>query len=185
MIDAQLYDFDAIIVGSGISGGWAAKELAEKGLKVLVLDRGRPLAHGSGYLGEHAPEWKLPFHGKKPREFYEKEYPMANRVYAFSEANRQFWMNEKENPYVVDDKNPFMWIRGNTVGGRSLLWGRQTYRWSEMDFRANEKDGHGIPWPVAYDDIAPWYSYVEKFAGINGKAEGLSLIHISEPTRLQ
>jgi glucoside 3-dehydrogenase (cytochrome c) catalytic subunit len=180
MIDAQVFDFDAIVVGSGISGGWAAKELTEKGLKVLVLDRGEPLTHGSGYLGEHAPEWKMPYNGKKPREMYEDEYPMANRVYAFSEANRQFWMNEKENPYVVDDKDPFMWIRGNTVGGRSLLWGRQTYRWSEMDFRANEKDGHGIPWPVNYDDIAPWYSYVEKFAGINGKAEGLPQLPDSE-----
>jgi choline dehydrogenase-like flavoprotein len=173
MIDSQVIDFDAIVVGSGISGGLAAKELTEKGLKVLVLDRGEPLTHGKDYLGEHAPEWKLPFHGKKPRELYEDEYPMANKVYAFSEANRQFWMNEKENPYVVDEKDPFMWIRSNVVGGRSLLWGRQTYRWSEMDFRANEKDGHGIPWPVTYNDIAPWYSYVEKFVGINGKAEGL------------
>lgn len=180
MIEATTYDFDAIVVGSGISGGWAAKELTEKGLKVLVLERGRELQHGSGYLGEHAPDWKLPYHGKKPRELYEDEYPMANKVYAFGEANRNFWLNEKENPYVVDDKNPFMWIRGNTVGGRSLLWGRQTYRFSEMDFRANEQDGHGIPWPVGYEDIAPWYSYVEKFAGINGKAEGLPQLPDSE-----
>ncbi|MDX1733584.1 MAG: GMC family oxidoreductase [Halioglobus sp.] len=180
MIETTNYDFDAIVVGSGISGGWAAKELTEKGLKVLVLERGRDLQHGAGYLGEHAPSWKIPYHGKKPREFYESEYPMANRVYAFGEATRQYWLNEKENPYVVDEKNPFMWIRGNTVGGRSLLWGRQTYRWSEMDFRANEQDGHGIPWPVGYDEIAPWYSYVEKFVGINGKAEGLPQLPDSE-----
>lgn len=180
MIETTNYDFDAIVVGSGISGGWAAKELTEKGLKVLVLERGRELQHGSGYLGEHAPDWKVPYNGKKPRQLYEEEYPMANKVYAFGETNRNFWLNEKENPYVVDKNNPFMWIRGNTVGGRSLLWGRQTYRWSEMDFRANEQDGHGIPWPVGYKDIAPWYSHVEKFVGINGKAEGLPQLPDSE-----
>ena len=98
---------------------------------------------------------------------------MANKVYAFSEANRQFWMNEKDNPYVVDEENPFMWIRADVEGGRSLLWGRQSYRWSEQDFRANAEDGHGIPWPVEYADIAPWYSHVEEFVGINGRAEGL------------
>lgn len=173
MIESTQYDFDAIVVGSGISGGWAAKELTEKGLKVLVLERGRDLVPGTGYLGEHAPNWKLPYQGKKPRELYEEDYAMANKVYAFSEANRQFWMNEKQNPYVVDDKDPFMWIRSDVVGGRSVLWGRQTYRLSELDFQANAKDGHGIPWPVEYDDIAPWYSYVEKFAGISGSAEGL------------
>jgi choline dehydrogenase-like flavoprotein len=173
MIETTVYDFDAIVVGSGISGGWAAKELTEKGLKVLVLERGKPLQHGSGYLGEHAPDWKLPYQRKKPRQLYEQEYPMVSQVYAFSEANRQFWMNEKENPYVVDDNNPFMWIRADVEGGRSLTWGRQSYRWSEQDFRANEQDGHGIAWPVAYRDIAPWYSHVEKFVGINGKAEGL------------
>jgi len=180
MTAAASPDFDVIIVGSGISGGWAAKELTEKGLNVLVLERGKPLTPGSGYLGEHAPPWKLPFQGKKPRQLYEREYPMANKVYAFSEANRQFWINEKDNPYVVDKANPFMWIRGDVVGGRSLLWGRQTYRWSEQDFRANAVDGHGIPWPVGYDDIAPWYSYVEKFVGINGKKEGLPQLPDSE-----
>ena len=180
MIETKNYDFDAIVVGSGISGGWAAKELTEKGLKVLVLERGRELEAGSGYLGEHAPNWKLPYQGKKPRELYEKEYPMANKVYAFSEANRQFWMNEKENPYVVDKDNPFMWIRADVVGGRSLIWGRQTYRWSEQDFKANAQDGYGIPWPVDYKDIAPWYSYVEKFAGISGQKEGLEQLPDSE-----
>ena len=174
MIDTQVYDFDAIVVGSGISGGWAAKELTEKGLKVLVLDRGKELAHGSGYFGEHAPAWKLPYQGKTPRKLYDEEYPMAQRVFhSFSEANRPFWMNEKENPYVVDEKNPFMWIRSDIVGGRSILWGRQTYRWSAQDFKANAQDGHGIPWPVGYEEIAPWYSHVEKFIGVNGKAEGL------------
>jgi choline dehydrogenase-like flavoprotein len=180
MIEAKNYDFDAIVIGSGISGGWAAKELTEKGLKVLVLERGEELEHGSGYLGEHAPNWKVPFQGKKAREFYEEEYPMANKVYAFGETSRQYWLNEKKNPYVVDKDNPFMWIRGNTVGGRSLIWGRQTYRWSDIDFSANATDGHGIPWPVEYKDIAPWYSYVEKFAGISGEAEGLPQLPDSE-----
>jgi choline dehydrogenase-like flavoprotein len=174
MIESKHYDFDAIVVGSGISGGWAAKELTEKGLKVLVLERGEDLEHGSGYYGEHAPNWKLPYQGKKPRELYDEEYPMAAKVFhSFGEYNREFWMNEKENPYVVDKENPFMWIRSNIVGGRSVLWGRQTYRLSDMDFKANATDGHGIPWPVTYDEIDPWYSYVEKFAGINGKKEGL------------
>jgi len=174
MSETANYDFDAIVVGSGISGGWAAKELTEKGLKVLVLERGKPLQHGSGYFGEHAPSWKIPYQGKRPRELYEEEYPMANRVWhSFSETNRPFWMNERENPYVVDAENPFMWIRADIVGGRSVLWGRQTYRWSEQDFRANREDGHGVPWPVSYRDIAPWYSHVEKFIGVNGRAEGL------------
>ncbi|GAB5449835.1 MAG: GMC family oxidoreductase [Halioglobus sp.] len=174
MIESKSLDFDAIVVGSGISGGWAAKELTEKGLKVLVLDRGKDLQHGSGYYGEHAPSWKLPYQGKIPRQLYDEEYPMAKRVFhSFSEANRAFWMNEKENPYVVDDENPFMWIRSDIVGGRSILWGRQTYRWSEQDFQANKLDGHGIPWPVDYREIAPWYSHVEKFIGVNGRAEGL------------
>jgi glucoside 3-dehydrogenase (cytochrome c) catalytic subunit len=173
-IEAVNYDFDAVVVGSGISGGWAAKELTEKGLKVLVLERGKPLQHSVDYLGEHAPQWKLPYQGKSPRELYAEEYPIQSKVsHSFSEANRQFWNNDKENPYVYDEQNPFMWARADVVGGRSLLWGRQTYRFSEMDFQANARDGHGIPWPVEYKEIAPWYSYVEKFVGINGRKEGL------------
>lgn len=174
MIEAKNYDFDAIVVGSGITGGWAAKELTEKGLKVLVLERGRELQHGSGYLGEHAPDWKVPYNGKKPRELYEREYPTQSKSYAFSEATRHFWVNDKNNPYDVEKNTSFDWMRADVVGGRSLLWGRQTYRFSEQDFNANAQDGHGIPWPVSYKDIAPWYSYVEKFIGVNGKKEGLS-----------
>ncbi len=173
MSESKQYDFDAIVVGSGISGGWAAKELTEKGLKVLVLERGTPLEAGTGYLGEHAPNWKLPYQGKRPRQLYEEEYPVQRKVYAFNEATRHFWNNDKQNPYAMDEGKPFMWARADVVGGRSLLWGRQAYRWSEQDFLANATDGHGIPWPVGYQDIAPWYSYVEKFAGINGKKEGL------------
>lgn len=173
VIESRNLDFDAVVVGSGISGGWAAKELTEKGLKVLVLERGKPLEHGSGYLGEHAPDWKLPYQGKPLRELYEQEYPVQSTVLGFSEANRHFWNNDKQNPYARDEGKPFNWVRGDVVGGRSLMWGRQTYRFSEQDFRANSEDGHGIPWPVEYRDIAPWYSHVEKFIGVNGRAEGL------------
>ena len=181
MIASKQYDFDAIVVGSGISGGWAAKELTEKGLKVLVLERGKPLAAGTGYLGEHAPNWKLPYQGKRPRELYEEEYPVQSKVwFVFGEANRQFWNNDKQNPYAMDEGKPFLWARADVVGGRSLLWARQTYRWSEEDFKANATDGHGIPWPVGYKDIEPWYSYVEKFVGINGKKEGLPQLPDSE-----
>jgi choline dehydrogenase-like flavoprotein len=180
-LETRNYDFDAIVVGSGISGGWAAKELTEKGLKVLVLERGKPLRAGSGYLGEHAPPWKIPYQGKRPRQLYDEEYFVQRKVWhSFNETSRHFWNNDKENPYARDEGKPFMWARADVVGGRSILWGRQTYRWSEEDFRANEVDGHGIPWPLGYEDIAPWYSHVEKFAGINGRAEGLPQLPDSE-----
>lgn len=179
MIEANNYDFDAIVVGSGITGGWAAKELTEKGLKVLVLERGKELQHSVDYLGEHAPEWKFPYQGKRPRELYEQEYPIQSKSYAFSEATRHFFNNDKQNPYVQDDK-PFDWMRADVVGGRSLLWGRQTYRWSEQDFQANAQDGHGIPWPIGYQDLAPWYSYVEKFIGVSGESLGLDELPDSE-----
>jgi len=174
MSRASSYDFDAIVIGSGITGGWAAKELCEKGLKVLLLERGRDMPAGTGYLGEHAPSWKLPFNGKPDRVLWEREYPVQSKVYAFSSANIQFWNNDRENPYAIEEGTPFDWFRGNSVGGRSLLWGRQTYRFSAQDFAANARDGHGIPWPVSYDDIAPWYSYVERFIGVNGRKEGLA-----------
>jgi len=166
-------EFDAIVVGSGITGGWAAKELCEKGLRVLVLERGRELRHGIDYTGEHAPEWKLPWQGKRPRELYDEEYPVQQKCYAFSEANRHFFNNDRDNPYISDPDKPFRWTRADVVGGRSLLWGRQSYRWSEQDFEANRVDGHGIPWPIGYRDLAPWYSHVEKFIGVSGQAEGL------------
>ncbi|MBW2942267.1 GMC oxidoreductase [Zhongshania aquimaris] len=172
------YDFDAIVVGSGITGGWAAKELTEKGLKVLVLERGRELRHGADYTGEHAPDWKLPFQGKPPRELYAEEYPVQSTSYAFGEATRHFFVNDKQNPYQTE--KPFNWIRTDVVGGRSLVWGRQTYRWSQQDFAANQRDGHGIPWPIGYDDIAPWYSYVEKFIGVSGEKLGLAELPDSE-----
>ena len=168
----QSTQFDAIVIGSGITGGWAAKELTEKGLKVLVLERGKELRHGIDYTGEHAPNWKLPYQGKRPRDLYEKDYFVQSKSYAFSEANRHMFNNDRENPYISNPDKPFRWVRSDVVGGRSLLWGRQSYRWSEQDFEANRVDGHGIPWPIGYKDLAPWYSYVEKFIGVSGEAEG-------------
>ena len=164
--------FDAIVVGSGVSGGWAAKELTEKGLKVLMLDRGRMVEHGKDYKGEHTPPWEVPFGGKPLRELYEEEYPVQSTQYAFSEKTRHFYNNDKQNPYI-DQGEDFVWYRAGVVGGKSLLWGRQVYRWSDLDFEANKKDGHGVDWPIRYQDIAPWYSHVEKFIGVSGQAENL------------
>lgn len=172
--------FDAIVVGSGVSGGWAAKELTERGLQVLVLERGADLQHGRDYYGEHAPSWKLPFYGMPDRERNAREYAIQSKNYAFSEATIQYYNNDRLNPYVRNEDKPFIWTRADVVGGRSLLWGRQVYRWSEQDFSANADDDFAIPWPVAYRDIAPWYSHVEKFIGVSGEAEGLPQLPDSE-----
>lgn len=166
-------DFDAIVVGSGIAGGWAAKELTEKGLKVLVLERGAPIQHGRDYVGEHVPPWQTPNRGKPDRELYKSDYPVQSTSFAFNELTRHFWLNDRENPYVLDKDNRFLWMRGGRVGGKSGLWSRQVYRWSDLDFEANKKDGHGIDWPIRYKDIARWYSHTEKFVGVSGQKEGL------------
>lgn len=170
--------FDAIVIGSGITGGWAAKELTEKGLKVLMLERGRMVEHGTDYVDEHRPPWQIPYRGRPLRDLYEEEYPIQSQVYAFDETTRRFWNNDKENPY--DYNGEFNWLRANVVGGRSLLWGRQVYRWSDLDFEANKKDGHGIDWPIRYRDLAPWYSHVERFIGVSGQAENLPQLPDSE-----
>jgi len=167
------YDFDAVVVGSGISGGWAAKELTEKGLKTLVLERGRPLEHGAGYIGEHQPRWETPNRGLPLRDLYREQYEIQRTSYAFNETTRHFWNNDAENPYDYDPDQPFEWLRAGVVGGRSTLWARQVYRWSDLDFEANARDGHGVDWPIRYADIAPWYSHVEQFIGVTGQAEGL------------
>lgn len=173
-------EFDAIVVGSGITGGLAAKELTEKGLRVLMLERGSNIQHGKDYTGEHKPSWKYEFRGKPLRDLYEEEYAVQSRCYSFSEANRHFWNNDKQNPYIENPDKPFLWQRANVVGGRSLLWGRQAYRWSEQDFEANKLDGHGVDWPIRYKDLAPWYSYVENTIGVSGQAEGLDVLPDSE-----
>ena len=164
--------FDAIVIGSGITGGWAAKELTEKGLTVLMLERGRMVEHGKDYIWEHRPSWELPFRGKPLRELYKKDYFVQSRFFTFDETSRPFYNNDRLNPYIHDPQQ-FNWIRADVVGGRSLLWGRQCYRWSDLDFAANKRDGHGNDWPIRYQDLAPWYSHVEEFAGISGQAEGL------------
>jgi choline dehydrogenase-like flavoprotein len=162
--------YDAIVVGSGISGGWAAKELAEKGLKVLLLERGENIEHIKGYESANKAPWEFPHRGGKTQEMV-KEYPVLNRDYPLNEMNLNYWTNEKDCPYTETKR--FDWFRGYHVGGRSLMWGRQSYRWSDLDFEANAKDGHGVDWPIRYKEIAPWYDYVEKFAGISGSKEGL------------
>ena len=164
--------FDAIVVGSGMSGGWAAKELTEKGLKTLVIERGHHIEHGADYKDSLAP-WELENFGMVPEEEAEEHYSIQRQCYAFSTANQHFWVKDSEHPYSVEPGKPFMWIRGYHLGGRSLMWARQSYRMSQMDFEANAKDGHGSDWPVRYEDMAPWYDHVEKFAGISGSKENL------------
>ena len=172
-------DFDAIVIGSGITGGWAAKELTEKGLKVLMLDRGKMVEHGRDYHGEHTPPWKIPFRGKPLRDTYEQDYYVQSQNYAFDETTRHFFNKDSDNPYATDPK-AFLWFRTDVVGGKSLLWGRQVYRWSDLDFEANKKDGHGIDWPIRYKDVEPWYRYVEEFIGVSGQALNLSHLPDSE-----
>lgn len=169
----QDHTYDAIVVGSGISGGWAAKELCEQGLKTLVLERGRDVKHVTDYPTTNSPTWDFKHRGIDTREERE-EYHIQSTNYAFSEATKHFFVNDKENPYTTPEGKPYRWIRGYHVGGRSIMWGRQSYRWGPQDFEANAKDGMGIDWPIRYEDLAPWYDYVEKFAGISGYKEGLS-----------
>jgi choline dehydrogenase-like flavoprotein len=163
------HTYDAIVVGSGISGGWAAKELTEKGLKVLLLERGPNVEHIKDYPSALKAPWELPHRGKKARELI-AERPILNRD-LLHEANAEWWADEQDCPYT--EVKPFDWFRGYQVGGRSLLWGRHSYRWSDFDFEANARDGHGVDWPVRYADLAPWYDHVESFAGISGSLEGL------------
>ncbi|MEQ8714503.1 MAG: GMC family oxidoreductase [Cyclobacteriaceae bacterium] len=161
--------YDAIVVGSGISGGWSAKELTEKGLKTLVLERGRMIKH-LDYPNATLDDWDMPNRGALPAEVMD-EYDKQNRTGWIGYTNKDNFVNDKENPY--DEDKRFDWIRGYQVGGRSLTWGRHTYRWSELDFEANAKEGIGIDWPIRYKDIAPWYDYVERYVGISGEALGL------------
>ena len=167
------YDFDAIVVGSGISGGWAAKELCEKGMKVLMLDRGRMVEHRKDYVTEGKGPWQLPYRGTLPPAEVERDYIMAKWGGAASTSQTHFFNNDRLNPIDFENSKPFRWVRPNQVGGKSLIWSRVALRWSPLDFEANKRDGHGIPWPVSYDEMAPWYSYVESFAGIAGSKEGL------------
>jgi choline dehydrogenase-like flavoprotein len=165
--------YDAIIVGSGITGGWAAKELTEKGMNVLLLEAGRTIIPEKDYV-EHVPVWELKYRGWDKRAERAGTQPIQRECYyACDEYSNKFFVNDKENPYATEPGKKFSWIRGRQVGGKSLTWGRQSYRWSDLDFEANLKEGVGVDWPIRYADVAPWYDYVEEFAGISGQAEGL------------
>ncbi len=165
--------YDAIVIGSGISGGWAAKELTEKGLKTIMLERGRNVEHVKDYTSATKDPWEFPHRGGRTQEMIEN-YPVLKRDYPLNEKNLSFWTNEQESPYV--EVKRFDWFRGYQVGGRSLTWGRQSYRLGDLDFEANLKDGIAVDWPIRYADLAPWYSHVERFAGISGTREGLSVL---------
>ncbi len=164
--------FDAIVIGSGMSGGISAKELCERGLKVLVLERGPKMEHGADYADTQMP-WELPNNNNIPEEELARDYAVQRQCYAVNAATQKFWVKDSEHPYTTPEGKPFAWIRGYHLGGRSIMWGRQSYRLSEMDFAANAADGHGCDWPIRYDDLAPWYDHIESFVGVAGSTEGL------------
>jgi len=167
------YEYDAIVIGSGISGGWAAKELTEKGLKTIMLERGRNIEHIKDYVNASKEPWDLPHRGSRTQQMI-NDYPKLKRDYPLNEMVLDYWVKDKESPYTEEKR--FDWYRGYHVGGRSLMWGRHSYRWNKWDFEANAKDGIAVDWPIRYDDVAPWYGYAEKFAGIQGSKEGLEVL---------
>lgn len=169
--------YDAIVIGSGISGGWAAKELCDHGLKTLVLERGREVKHVRDYPTATKNPWDFPYRGALPKEVTAAN-PIADRCYAFNDTSAHFFVKDEEHPYVQE--KPFDWIRGYQEGGKSLLWARQVQRWSRFEFEAPGRDGFAIDWPIRYPDLAPWYSHVEKFAGISGNRDGLETLPDSE-----
>lgn len=166
-------EFDAIVVGSGITGGWAAKELTEAGLKVLMIERGREIRHQQDYATELKQPWEMPFRGEGDADLLAKEYAVQRRNRHFTEYTQNHFVNDAQNPYQTGEGTDFTWFRSYQLGGRSLTWGRQCYRWSDYDFGANKRDGHGTDWPIRYADLAPWYDKVESFIGVSGTNEGL------------
>jgi choline dehydrogenase-like flavoprotein len=164
--------YDAIVVGSGISGGWAAKELTQKGLKTIVLEAGRPIDPNVDYV-EHKMPYEMRYRGMGDRSRIDRYQPVQKQCGACNEYSGKFFVNDLDNPYSTPDDKPFSWIRGRQVGGRSIMWGRCVFRWSDQDYTANLRDGVGVDWPIRYADMAPWWSYVEKFVGIQGRKENL------------
>jgi len=165
--------FDAIVIGSGMSGGWAAKELCEKGLKTLVLERGRDVVHLKDYPTTNLQPWEFEHRLQVPQAIQDAN-PVVSKCYNFREDAMQFFVKDNEHPYIQE--KPFDWIRGYQVGGKSLLWARMTQRWSDFDYEGPARDGYAVDWPIRYKDIAPWYSHVEKFAGISGNKDGLAVL---------
>ncbi len=166
--------YDAIVIGSGMSGGIAAKELCERGLRTLVLERGRKLDHITDYNTANTPVWEFPHHNRKTEEDRLATHPVQSQCYAFNEGSKQYFVRDDEHPY--QQTKPFSWIRGYHVGGKSLLWARQCYRMPALEFEENAIDGHGVDWPIRYADLAPWYSHIERFVGINGNRDGLDML---------
>ena len=164
--------YDAIVIGTGITGGWAAKELTQAGLEVLVLEAGPAVVPDRDY-GEHIPVHEMKFRGMRDRRKQSINQPVQKECYACDEVAEKFFVDDLENPYTTAEGKPFLWIRGRQVGGKSIMWARQSYRLSDLDFEANARDGFGADWPIRYADLEPWYDYVEGFAGISGQAEGL------------
>src|SRR2546423_2327457 len=165
--------YDAIVIGSGISGGWVTKELCEKGLKTLLLERGRDVVHLKDYPTATKNPWEFTHRGQLPIELT-KDNPVVSRCYAFNETSQHFFVKDTEHPYIQE--KPFDWVRGYQVGGKSLLWARQTQRWSRYDFEGPVRDGYAVDWPIRYEDIASWYAHVVKFAGISGNKDGLDTL---------
>jgi choline dehydrogenase-like flavoprotein len=165
--------YDAIVVGSGISGGWAAKELTEKGLRTIVLEAGRPIDPAIDYV-EHVPPYEMRYRGMGDRKRLERYQPIQSHTGACNEYSGKFFVNDLDNPYSFPEDKPFYWIRGRQVGGRSIMWGRCVFRWSDLDYEANAKEGVAVDWPLRYRDMAPWWSYVERFVGIQGRRENLA-----------
>ncbi len=169
--------YDAIVIGSGISGGWASKELTEKGLRVLMLEKGKQLEHITGYENAMKDPWQLNYNGRLTTA-QKESHPKLSRDYPYNEMTEKYWMNDSDSLYKEDKR--FDWFRPNIVGGKSIMWGRQSYRLSDIDFEANAKEGIAVDWPIRYKDVAPWYSYVEKFVGISGEALNLPQLPDSE-----
>ena len=173
MSNQTTHHFDAIVIGAGMTGGWAAKEFCENGAKTLLLERGRNVEHIKDYPTTAMLPWEFKHRGQIPADIV-KENPVISRCYAFKEDAAHFFVKDKDHPYV--QSKPFDWIRGYQVGGKSIMWARQVQRWSDYDFEGPARDGFAVDWPIRYKDLAPWYTYVEKFVGVSGNLDGLDVL---------